>query len=98
MKKNLLIVALALTGILKAQSSFQVTELSGGAPAQSQYVFNTDTTNSNSPTVLLEFKIKNTSTSSKITKIHKNILSLATNTVTGLNHDIYFCYNQTCFG
>ncbi len=98
MKKPLLfLAAIAFVGFLKAQSSFQVTELVGGNAAQSHYVFNTDTTNINSPTELLEFKIKNISGSNKLTKIRKAITYLATNTITATNHDIYFCYNQTCY-
>ena len=98
MKKLLLIISgLALTGIVKAQSSFQVTELQGGAAAQNSYIFNTDTNNLSSPSELLEFKIKNTSVSSKLIKIRKVIQSMATNTVTAFNHDMYFCYNITCY-
>jgi len=98
MKKLLFLsVGIFLSGLAFAQSSFQVTELAGGAPYQSSYTFTTDTNDTNSPTFGTEFKITNTSSSSKIIKIRKVILSLATNTVTALNHDIYFCYNTTCF-
>ena len=92
MKKLVLLsIAATLTFIVNAQSSFQVTELVGGAAANSNYVFYTDTSNHSSPTEWLEFKIKNVSASSKLIKIRKNIL------LNGTNHDIYFCYNQTCF-
>jgi hypothetical protein len=90
MKKVLLLAAVLFTALLNAQS-FQVTELSGGAAAQSHYVFNTDLSNVNSPSELIEFKIKNVSGSSKLAKIRKNIISNAS------GQDVYFCYNQTCF-
>jgi len=98
MKKLLLLISsFVLTGAIYAQSSFQVTELIGGAAVQSTYSFSTDTNNTASPTFGEEFKITNTSSSSKLIKIRKVITSMATNTVTAMNHDIYFCYNTTCF-
>lgn len=98
MKKILLLAGIAFAGLSNAQSSFAVTELASGNASQWHYSFTTDTNDINSPTFLLEFKIHNTSASSKIIKIRKSVLAMATNTVTAMNHDMYFCYNQTCFG
>jgi len=98
MKKILLLTAgIFFSGLAVSQSSFQVTELVGGGAPQYSYSFSTDTNDTNSPTFGEEFKITNISSGSKLIKIRKVILSLATNTVTALNHDVYFCYNTTCY-
>lgn len=98
MKKLLLFVSsVALTIGLHAQSAFVITELAGGAAAQSHYTMCTDTNDVNVPTFTNEFKIQNVSGANKLVKIRKVLLSVATSTVTGMNHDIYFCYNITCY-
>lgn len=84
-------IAGTLSVLVNAQSSFQVTELATGNTANHHYVFNTDTSNHNAPTELIEFKITNTSSSTKIAKIKKNIL------INGTGHDIYFCFNTACY-
>lgn len=93
MKKSLLLVAaVALSFFVKAQSSFSVTELISGAAAAHNYVFTTDTSNHTSPTELLEFRITNTSASAKKIKIRKTFISIKS------GHDVYFCFNSTCYG
>ncbi|HWY39088.1 MAG TPA: T9SS type A sorting domain-containing protein [Bacteroidia bacterium] len=94
MKKSLLIAAAVISVFFtKAQSSFSVSVDTVPYPtAQHHYVFNTDTSNHASPTEMLEFKIKNTSSSTKLIKIRKNTL------VNAAGQDMYFCFNQTCYG
>ncbi len=98
MKKLLLFISgIAFAGFLNAQSSYQITELVGGAAAQWHYTFNTDTNNLNSPSEILEIKITNVSSANRLTKIRKSILSMATSTLTAMNHDMFFCYNINCY-
>lgn len=94
MKKSLLIASgVVLSFFAKGQSAFAVYENTSPFPvAQSHYVFNTDTTsNHNSPAEMIEFRIKNTSSSTKLIKIRKNILVNAT------GQSMYFCFNQSCY-
>jgi hypothetical protein len=95
MKKSLLLIAaLALVSFTKAQSSFQITELISGNPAQSFYVHNTDTANHNSPMEVDEFKITNISGTTKKLCVKMLVLN---NSGGAFVHDMFYCFNINCY-
>jgi hypothetical protein len=94
MKKLLLLSsAIVLSLFSNAQSSMQISVDTVPYPAAvHNYIFNTVDTNHAAPTEMLEFKIKNVSASSKVIKIKKITVQLTS------GHDMYFCFNSTCYG
>lgn len=88
MKKTLLIAALAVAGLVKAQTSFQVTDPNTMQPASNNYYF---WVGASDPTVTLEFPVKNISANTVKARAHKTVLANQT------GQDIYFCFGQNCY-
>ncbi len=85
---SLTVIAALTSTTLCAQSNLILSELSTGNPAQSHYTF---WVGASDPTVVWEFKVRNASSASISSRVHKFVISNAT------GQNVYFCYASSCY-